>query len=305
MKITKKSLALFLGLLFLLAGQNKIAVADIAMPEAPNTSVDQMPVAGGVNASGKNKNPVPSKATAADYSIGANDLLRITVFGYDDMKTETRVSADGRITFPLIGEVSVAGKSTSEVEQKLASLLVRGDFIADPQVSVMVLEFKSQQVTVLGQVNKPGRYALDSASTLADLIAMAGGVNPAGDDRVILTRRNELGETTVQEVDLRKILESLEKAEQIKMRQGDIVYVRKVPVFYIYGEVTKAGAYTLEPALSVAQALSLGGGLTPRGSRSGIVITRTDKKGKAEEIDAEMTDAVQKGDVIFVGERWF
>jgi polysaccharide export outer membrane protein len=89
------------------------------------------------------------------------------------------------------------------------------------------------------------------------------------------------------------------------MRQGDIVYVRKVPVFYIYGEVTKAGAYTLEPALSVAQALSLGGGLTPRGSRSGIVITRTDKNGKAEEIDAEMTDAVQKGDVIFVGERWF
>lgn len=246
-----------------------------------------------------------ARITAAEYAIGADDVIRISVYGYDEIKTETRVSAEGRITFPLAGEVQVSGKSTFEVEQELASLLVKGGYIIDPHVTVMVLEFKSRQVSVLGQVNKPGRYALESANTLVDVIAMAGGINSLGDEKAILTRKHESGETHKKEVDLREVLESSENTEQIQMQQGDIVYVPRAPVFYIYGDVQRPGGYRLESALTVAQAISLGGGLTPKGTDCGIVIKRKNSNGKVQELDVELTDNVQKDDVIFVDESWF
>jgi polysaccharide biosynthesis/export protein len=267
MKVTQKLFALVLGVLFLLVGQAKIAMAD--------------------------------------YAIGPDDSLRITVYGYDDIKTETRVSADGRITFPLVGEVKVAGKSTFEVEHELASLLIKGGFILDPQVNVMVLDYKSQQVSVLGQGGKPGRYALESASTLVDLIAIAGGITEIGSDKALIARRNKTGEITKQEVDLRHMLESPEKAQLVAMQQGDIIYVPKAPMFYVYGEVQKPGSYRIESDLTVAKAISLGGGLTPRGTERGIVVKRSDKNGKVLDINIELNDAVQKDDVLLIDERWF
>ena len=240
----------------------------------------------------------------AELVIGADDALQIKVYGYDDLTTETRVSSNGRISFPLIGEVSVGGQSTFEAESKIAKLLTDGGFIQNPHVTVTVLEFKSQQVSVLGFVNKPGLYPLESRSSLVDMLAMAGGISPLGDHSAIVTRHIN-GKTIKQEIDLRVALEHPEDSNQFAAVKGDVIYIPKAPVFYIQGEVMRPGAFNLEPKMTVSQALSLGGGLTPKGTLRGIVIERHDANGKSEEIAVKMTDAVLKDDVLTFQERLF
>lgn len=240
----------------------------------------------------------------AAYSLGPDDVIRISVYGYEDLKTETRVSADGRITFPLIGEVPVTGKSNMELEEAIAVRLIEGGFIHDAQVSVTVLQHVSQQVSVLGYVNKPGRYPLDSNSSVVDLIAMAGGISELGGNKLLVTR---LVEDKPQSIEL--ILPTASSPSQplpsFKMQQGDTVYVPKAPMFYIYGEVRNPGEYPLRQDLSVVKALSIGGGLSLRGTENGIVVKRKDAHGQLQEIDVEPNDPVLQDDVIYIDERWF
>jgi polysaccharide export outer membrane protein len=247
---------------------------------------------------------LPFKQSTAAYNIGPDDVLRISVYGYEDLKTETRVSADGRITFPLIGEVAVSGKSSMELEEAIAARLIDGGFIQDAQVSVTVLDHVSQQVSVLGYVNKPGRYPLDSDSSIVDLIAMAGGIHDMGDSKAVVTRTVD-GKPQKKELNLRVYLETTGSIAPFKMQQGDVVYVPKAPLFYIYGEVQHPGGYRIEPDISVVKALSIGGGLTLRGTENGIVIKRKIESGALQEIDVELSDPVLKDDVIYVDERWF
>ncbi|MFA5983224.1 MAG: polysaccharide biosynthesis/export family protein [Methylococcaceae bacterium] len=240
---------------------------------------------------------------AADV-IGPDDVLRISVYGYEDLKTETRVAGDGRITFPLIGEIQAAGKSSIELEEAIAIRLIEGGFIHNAQVSVAVSERVSQHVSVLGYVNNPGRYALDSDSSVIDLIAMAGGVNDAGDSKILVTRSLN-GNFAKYEFNLADFADKPETVLALKMQKGDVVFVPKAPVFYIYGEVQRPGGYRLETDLNIAKALSIGGGLTPRGSENGLQIKRKNEQGNLEEIDVGLATTVLKDDVIYVKERWF
>ncbi|MGZ5026415.1 MAG: polysaccharide export protein EpsE [Methylobacter sp.] len=249
---------------------------------------------------------LPIQQSIAAYNIGPDDVLRISVYGYDDLRTETRVSSDGQITFPLIGEVPASGKSSMELEEAIAVRLIKGGFIHDAQVSVTVLNHVSQQVSVLGYVNKPGRYPLDSNSSIVDLIAMAEGIHEMGDYKVVVNRTIDTnGKQQKRELNLRAYLEDADNMAPFKMQQGDQIYVPKAPMFYIYGEVQRPGGYRLEPDTSVVKALSIGGGLTLRGTDGGIVIKRKNGGGLLEETDVNLSDAVLKDDVIYVGERWF
>jgi polysaccharide export outer membrane protein len=240
----------------------------------------------------------------AEYMIGADDVLQIKVYGYDDLSTSERVSENGRIIFPLIGEVEVGGKTEFEVARNITQLLAQGGFIQNASVSVTVYEYKNQQVSVLGQVRAPGIYVLKSKNTLIEMIAMAGGLTELGDDRVIITRQID-GKPVKQEVNLRTTLESPENSQTILIERGDIIFVPKVPMFYIFGEVQRAGSFRLEPDMTVAQAVSLGGGLTPRGTLRDIVIKRRDANGVSKEIEVELSDKVLKDDVVVIDERLF
>ena len=110
------------------------------------------------------------------------------MFDRPEMTTEARVSETGKIRFPLIGDIDVGGQSTAEVEKRIADLLISGNYLRKPQVSVIVLTYRSQQISVLGQVNRPGRYPLEQPSKLSDMLAMAGGIAPSGADTVKLVR---------------------------------------------------------------------------------------------------------------------
>lgn len=243
-------------------------------------------------------------AWADDIKLGPGDVLKISVYGNPDLTVDTRVNDTGMISYPLVGSVQVGGLSPSTAEKKIAGLLENGGFIKKPQVNIMVSVTESQLVSVLGQVNKPGRYPIEVKRNVTDVIAMAGGVNPEAGDTVTLLR-NKNGKTERETIDLLSIMHSSDEAKDPQLMPGDTVYVDRAPRFYIYGEVQRPGTYRVERDMSVVQALSVGGGLSIRGTENGIRIKRRDDKGGTEVISAHLEDKVRPDDVIYVKESLF
>lgn len=243
-------------------------------------------------------------ALAADLVLGPGDQLKVSVYGSPDLATEARVSESGKITFPLIGQVALGGLSAAAAEQKIAGLLESGGFVRKPQVNIVVSAVQSQQVSVLGQVNRPGRYPVDGKRSVMDMLALAGGISAEGGDRVSLIRTRD-GKTTREEIDVIQMVRDGELARDYQLAGSDVIYVERAPRFYIYGEVQRPGAFRLERAMTVMQALSAGGGLSPRGTERGLLIKRRDAQGKVQLIPARQDDLVQIDDVVFVKESWF
>ncbi len=244
-------------------------------------------------------------AQPSDYALGPGDVLKITVFQNPDLATETRVAEAGTITFPLIGPVAAGGRSTSEIERLIADKLRDGGFVNRPQVNVTVLQFKSIQVSVLGQVNRPGKYPLEQTQNrLTEVLALAGGATALGADVVsLITREN--GREVKIDVDVPEAIRSADRTRDVVLKNGDIVYVPRYPVFYIHGEVQRPGQYRLERDMSVQQALAVGGGLTLRGTLRGMQINRRQADGKTVSRDAQAAEPVQSDDVLFVKESLF
>ena len=243
-------------------------------------------------------------AGAAEVLLGPGDVVKVSVYGSPDLGLETRVSEAGAITFPLLGQVSVGGLSVAAAEKKIGGLLESGGYLKKAQVNMIVTTLQSQQVSVLGQVNRPGRYPVDGKRHVLDLLATAGGIGADGGDTISLIR-NRQGATTRETIDLGAMVRDGSLDKNIEVAGGDIIYVERAPRFYIVGEVQRPGAFKVERSMTVLQALSAGGGLTARGSNRGLKITRRDASGKAVTIDARQDDLVQVDDVITVRESWF
>ena len=249
--------------------------------------------------------PLPTLQLQSRETLGEGDSIRITVFQNPDLTTETRISERGTITFPLVGEIALAGLAPVDAEARIADKLIKGKFVLKPQVSLNVIRVRSRQVSVLGQVARPGRYPLDdTSSNLTDILALAGGVNPTGDDNVtVMVTRN--GKTAKQEINVPSMYRTGDLSRNLQLENGDTIFVQRAPVFYIYGEVQRAGSYRLEQAMTVMQALSLGGGVTPRGTDRGLKIRRKGPDGTFQAVDARLTDPVHADDVIYVRESLF
>jgi polysaccharide export outer membrane protein len=250
----------------------------------------------------------PSSASAAlddrAETLGPGDQVRITVFRNPDLATDTRLSEKGSIMFPLIGEVRLQGLTPAQAGKTIADKLRSGKFVVNPEVTVAAMQTNSRQVSVLGNVNKPGRYPLDAATgKVTDLLALAGGISPTGSDTITLvTNRN--GQSQTQEIDLPAIVAG-DAGKNLELHPGDTIYVGRAPMVYIYGEVQKAGAYRVEKNMTVMQVLAMGGGLTPRGTQRGIRIERKGEDGSTRRLNANLTDPVRSDDVIYVQESLF
>lgn len=244
-------------------------------------------------------------AAAADVLLGPGDVLRLSVYGNPDLALETRVSETGTITFPLLGQVSIGGMPVVAAEKKIANLLETGGYLRRAQVNIIVTQLQSQQVGVLGQVNRPGRYPIESRRSLMDLLAMAGGIGPEGGDTVNVLRKQRNGQTTKQVIDVVEMVRTGEMKQDLEVSGGDVIYVERAPRFYIYGEVQRPGAFRLERSMTVLQALSVGGGLTPRGTERGIRIKRRDAAGKVQVLDARHDNLLQTDDIVYVRESLF
>jgi polysaccharide export outer membrane protein len=243
-------------------------------------------------------------ASAAEVLLGAGDVLKVSVYGNPDLTLETRVNDSGAITFPLIGPVVIGGLSTAAAESKIAGLLESGGFLRKPQVNIIVTVQQSQQVSVLGQVNRPGRYPIDGKRNMLDMLAQAGGIAVDGGDTVSLLRKRN-GATTREVIDVIQMVRAGELGQDYEVQGNDVLFVERAPRFYIYGEVQRPGTFRLERTMTVLQALSAGGGLTPRGTERGMRIKRRDAGGKLQVIDAKQDDLLQPDDVVYVRESIF
>ena len=240
----------------------------------------------------------------SDYLIGGGDTIEVVVYDQPDLTTVARVSQDdGTIAFPLLGQVALAGLSPKDAGQKIAAQLRNGGFIKNPQVAILVQDFRSQKIPVMGQVNRPGEYLLMGESKVVDVISQAGGLKDDAAD-VIVVVKNEGGKSIKHEIDLLRFY-SGDMSQNIAVARGDFILVPKMDTFYIHGEVKRPGMYRLERGMTVMQAISVGGGISDRGSLSGMKVSRSNEDGSTKKVRVELTDKLQPNDVLYVKERLF
>jgi polysaccharide export outer membrane protein len=246
-----------------------------------------------------------SAVASADYRLGPGDQIRVQVFQNPDLTVEARVSEAGTISYPLVGSVNLGGSTISQAEAKIASALKSGNFLKQPQVNIVLLQVRGNQVAVLGQVQKPGRFPLETNTVrVSDMLAAAGGVTPMGDDTLIVTGTRN-GQPFRKVIDIPGLFINQRSQEDILVSGGDTIFVNKAPVYYIYGEAQRPGPYRIERGMTVQQAVAQGGGPTPRGSLNRLRLTRTGPDGRQVESDAKLSDPVLPNDVIFVRESLF
>ena len=249
--------------------------------------------------------PTHAQAPAPEYRLGPGDVVRVTVYQSPDLSLETRVGETGVISYPLLGSVRLGGLSVAQAERAIADGLRTGNFLKQPQVSLLVVQVRGSQVSVLGQVNRPGRFPVETADMrLTDMLATAGGIAPSGADIITLVGTRN-GQPFRKEMDLPSIVRSERRSDDVVLQNGDVVYVERAPVVYIYGEVQRPGAMRLERGMTVMQALATGGGLTQRGTEKGMRVHRKGSDGKIQVIQPSMDDPVRDGDVVYVRESLF
>ena len=255
----------------------------------------------------------PQSNTA--YVIGPDDVLGIKVLGEADLTGMYSVDSDGTIRFPFLDRVPVGGKTVQEIEFALTKLLGEG-FLNRPQVSVVITSYRSRSIYVLGEVRNPAKYNIEGQTTLLEVIAQAGSFTPNAAQTINVLRYKDglagvaagspvvPGDPRGAEI-LRISQEDLREgrlAANIILQDGDTIFVPTAEKFYVMGFVKTPGQFTLQPGMTVRQAISMAGGLNERGSNRRIKIIRK-VNGKDVEIDAEMSDLVQPNDTIRVPQR--
>lgn len=256
---------------------------------------------------GSNRTPVgrmPPPAAMPGFLIGAGDTVVITVLGRPELSASGNVSGDGLVTAALIGAVPVLGLSPQQAAQRIAQAYRDGQYLVDPQVTVTLSDYQSQQLSVLGEVKSPGRFAMRTRLSILDALALAGGINDSGAQLAYILRPED-SVVTRYEIDLDALLQAGAGQQYFELLAGDTVVVPKAELFYIYGEVKSPNAYKLKPGLTVIQALSLAGGLSDKGSDRRIDLRRQGEDGQLQTQAATLSDTLLPNDVIYVRERLF
>ena len=253
----------------------------------------------------------PETTPSIDYTLAPGDSIRVLVFQNPDLTLETRVNESGTITYPLIGSVKVGNMPIAEAEHSIASALKAGGFVQQPQVNIVLLQIKGNQVSVLGAVNRPGRFPLESFNTkLSAMLANAGGINAGagnitgGADQVIIVGTRN-GVAFRKEVDIANMFLNNNPQDDIEVAAGDVIYVPTAPQYYIYGEAQRPGSFRIKRNMSIQQAVAEAGGTTPRGTERGMKLYRRNAHGDLQTIRTQPTDLVQPDDVIYVTESLF
>ena len=251
---------------------------------------------------------LPLAARGQEYEVGEGDLLKITVYDNPDLTSEVRVSGEGKITVPLVGEVSVKALTATAIGKKLAALFADG-YLKNPQVSVFISEYKSKKVTALGEFTKPGLIELRGNSTLMEVISNAGGITANAGETLFIQRSivkggtNHKNDITIA-VDLLKLLEGGDISQNLPVLDGDSIYVPRASFVYVMGEVKTPGAYKITKGLTVLRSITLAGGFTQLASkRKTQIVRKVDKMEK--NIDVKMDDLVMPDDIIVVPESLF
>jgi polysaccharide export outer membrane protein len=261
--------------------------------------------------------PPPQVATSANLVIGPGDLLMIEVLGLEDLSRKARVGTEGTIRMPLVGELEVAGLKPSEVEALIAQTLREKQLVNDAAVSVVVEEYVSRGVSVMGAVTRPGTYQIIGGKTVFDVLLEAGGVTSATREIVII-RELGPGHTERMTVDAAKLLIEGDLSGNVDLRAGDVVVVPGDTIYRIFvnGAVASQGPieFMAGSPLTLLQAISAAGGTNERANLNKVKILRRRPDGTPDTIMVNLK-RVRKGldqdvvleenDIVVVDERFF
>ncbi|GMR22993.1 MAG: hypothetical protein BMS9Abin37_1382 [Acidobacteriota bacterium] len=261
------------------------------------------------------------------YRVGPGDVLEIDVYDDPDLSGLATVQHQGEISFPLLGDIAIDGMTVKEVQATLVELLAK-DYLVDPQVIVRVKEYRSQWVTLIGEVIRPGKYYLQGSKSMLELLTEAGGFTSRASGEVIVSRLNELqpslfttedngnGADSTVRIFLTPDQPPSEQREALsfRIRSGDIVTATSTQFFFISGEVKRPGSYPVTGGLTVLKAVSVAGGLTKFGAKGKVEILRKSNKRGSERIKVDLGDIengkkpdvpLEPEDIIKVGKRVF
>jgi polysaccharide export outer membrane protein len=258
------------------------------------------------------------QASSAEYRVGPKDLLEVTALGVAEIqKLVVRVSEDGRITLPLLGEVDVNNLTQSEVERKLVRILGE-KYLVNPQVTVFILEYKSKRVNVLGAVEKPGPYELLGRQTLMSIISQAGGMTRDAGNEIIVLRQLADGSATSIRISVDDLFVKGDAKLNLALEPNDIVNipVDKVVTIYVFGQVKNPGALQVKKSglPSLTQAIAQAGGFSDRAARGSVRIRRKTASGQEIEIKVNARDILKgklkdiplmENDTVYVPESLF
>ena len=253
----------------------------------------------------------PSITEHKDYVVGAQDVLKVTVFDEPQLSGTFRVDVDGAFTYPVLGRIKAVGQNLRSIEAELARLLADG-YVRRPQVAIEVEQYRSRSIFVVGEVRSPGKYALSGEMTLIEAIAQAGSTTPAAGTEVLILRsadpaRAEQAEpgatpdSRTSRVNLTD-LQSGQILNNVMLREGDTIFVPKAERFFVTGHVRTPGAYTFDRGMTVLQAISLAGGLSEKGSDRGIKVVRV-VNGQKRELSVKLSDVIQPNDTLVIRQR--
>jgi polysaccharide export outer membrane protein len=256
-------------------------------------------------------------AAISEYKIGPKDLLELTVIGFQELNRQYRVSEEGKIGLPYLGEISVEGLTRADLEKSLTQIL-KEKYLENPQVTVTIVEFQSRRVFLIGAVTTPGPYELMGRLTLLKLISQAGGLTPEAGDQIIVMRQLPDGQKTSLKISVDNLILNGDASLDIPLQADDIVSipVDKIIKIYVTGQVREPGALSVKSSNipTLLRAIAEAGGFTERASKGSVVIKRIDEKGKETRIKVDVGDIMkgkkndvqlQENDVVIVPEKFF
>jgi polysaccharide export outer membrane protein len=266
--------------------------------------------------------PIEEPSTVRDtYVLGPDDVVSIRVADAENINSDRyRIENDGYLHVPMIGRIAAGGLTPQELEAELARHLKA--YIQEPDVTVSIVEFRSQPVSVLGAVKTPGVQQLRGRKTLVEMLSLAGGLDPAAGGRIRITRRLSQGaiplknavsdgQFSVAEVNLKEILETGKPEGNILIKPHDVISVPRAEMVYVTGQVQKSGGFVLNEhdSITVLQALSLAGGVDRTASTQNARILRRGAAADRSEIpvnvqkilDGKASDiALEPEDILFI-----
>jgi polysaccharide export outer membrane protein len=247
--------------------------------------------------------PLPTDAFAENYIIGSGDVLKIDVYDHDDLKKTLRVSNNGSIVIPFIGQVQVGGMTIPNVTKKLTTLLADG-YIINPQVNIFIEEFRSKKAVILGHINKPGIAELRGTTTFLEIISQAGGLKDGAGDTATIKRVKD-GSQEVLIVNIKSMVEGGDLSQNIPIQDGDTIYISKGGMCYVTGEVDHPDAYPCNKDTTVLKLIARAGGFTGKAAKSSVRIVRLVKGEKTILKNVDHNTSVLANDIIVVPESFF
>ncbi len=273
------------------------AFPGVAQQPAPSQPATAQPVTPAPPAPASAPSPAPPPIPGKDYIIGIGDVLHIVVWGNKELEQDIVVRPDGRISFPLAGEMDAKGLSVPQLTEKITARL--SDAVKGPNVSIIVKEVKSFRVFVLGEVKKPGVYPIDASTPVLEALTLASSTTDNADLPAAYVIR---GDQKIP-VDLRKLIQGGDLSLNIPLQPGDTVVVPQVTIganpqemydqrIYILGKVQKPGVYTIKKNVPILHALFLAGGLVDGADMAAAFVVRG-----SERLPVNLWQLIQKGDL--------